>query len=447
MIRVENLVGGYKEPIIKGLQLEVKKGEFFVLLGPNGSGKSTLFKLLTGQLLPQAGSIFIDGKPLSAYSKMEKAKKIAVLTQETNVTFDYTVEEIVSLGRYPHQTGWFKLLSKRDRDVIDEAMKTTKVIQFRDQYFRSLSGGEKQRVLLAKALAQEPEILLLDEPTNHLDVKHTFAMLDQLKKWQRNEKLTVFAILHDLNVASLYADRIGLLHNGTLIDVGDVCVMKNEKQLQAVYDVDMQTQPHPSVAKPQLLMTPAHIDSSEKSDVFSSYSLYETDRSVEITFREPLRVFSNVTINSGVQWSSKFCLMERRFHSFFKDDSAYVVIEGTIEETVQHCGRKEGVDFIVVVVRERRDERVFHLNVFIDGKLTDGDLLDYYAAAVEAKMSALQTLNVRDSERSFDTLLIASTQRGPDLTKQQRLLIKRELKKTMVEALIQPQLQREVQAT
>ena len=215
MIRIHNLVGGYTEtPIINDLDLEIMKGEFFALLGQNGSGKTTLFKLITGQLPIKSGKITLSGKEVQSLSKLEKAKKMAVLTQEVQVSFDYTVEEIISLGRYPHQKGFFKQLSKEDRKVIEEVMDITNVSQLRKAQFRMISGGEKQRVLLAKALAQEPEILLLDEPTNHLDIKHTFHMLDLLKERQQMKGLTIFAILHDLNVASLYADRIALLHNG-----------------------------------------------------------------------------------------------------------------------------------------------------------------------------------------------------------------------------------------
>ena len=121
-----------------------------------------------------------------------------------------------------------------------------------------MSGGEKQRVLLAKALAQEPEILLLDEPTNHLDIKHTFQMLDLLKEWQQTKGLTIFAILHDLNVASLYADRVALLHEGSFLEVGDVNTLRKEQQLKKVYEVEVKTQAHPLVPKPQLHMTPTH---------------------------------------------------------------------------------------------------------------------------------------------------------------------------------------------
>ena len=156
-----------------------------------------------------------------------------------------------------------KQLSKEDRKVIEEVMEITKISDFRKTQFRMISGGEKQRVLLAKALAQEPEILLLDEPTNHLDIKHTFQILDLLKERQQTMGLTIFAILHDLNVASLYADRIALLHNGSFLEVGDVDVLRKEDQLKKVYEVKVKSRSHPIVPKPQLLMTPNYATARE----------------------------------------------------------------------------------------------------------------------------------------------------------------------------------------
>src|SRR3954463_976582 len=283
MINVQNLVGGYTQsPIIQGLNLEIKKGEFFTLLGQNGSGKTTLFKLITGQLPIKSGKITLSGKEIQSLSKIEKAKKMAVLTQEVQVSFDYTVEEVISLGRYPHQKGILKQLSKEDRKVIEEVMDITKVSQFRKAQFRMISGGEKQRVLLAKALAQEPEILLLDEPTNHLDIKHTFQILDLLKERQQNMGLTIFAILHDLNVASLYADRIALLHNGGFLEVGDVDILRKEEQLQKVYEVKVKAQSHPSVPKPQLLMTPNYSTASQPLNFENSYKMNQTEEYLHV---------------------------------------------------------------------------------------------------------------------------------------------------------------------
>ena len=316
MIRIQNLVGGYTEtPIINDLDLEINKGEFFALLGQNGSGKTTLFKLITGQLPIKSGKITLSGKEVQSLSKLEKAKKMAVLTQEVQVSFDYTVEEIISLGRYPHQKGFFKQLSKEDRKVIEEVMDITNVSQLRKAQFRMISGGEKQRVLLAKALAQEPEILLLDEPTNHLDIKHTFHMLDLLKERQQMKGLTIFAILHDLNVASLYADRIALLHKGRFLEVGDTDILRKVDQLKKVYEVKVNAQSHPIVPKPQLLMTPEYSTSREIYRFEDSYVMKQTEEYIHVQFDHPLRTISNGVIGEGIQWLKHFC------HYYIEKDS------------------------------------------------------------------------------------------------------------------------------
>lgn len=219
MLQVKNLSGGYdvKRTVIHDLSFTIKKGDFLALAGPNGSGKTTVIRLIMGALPVSHGDIFLDGKKLSSYSQKELARKTAVMTQENQSGLDFTAEEIVMLGRYPHQKGmFFKEHSDADRKASEKAMKQTAVWQYRKRPFQALSGGEKQRVLLAKALAQEPELLLLDEPTNHLDMKHTKELLELLKTLQKEMNLTILAILHDLNLASLYADQIALLDRGML---------------------------------------------------------------------------------------------------------------------------------------------------------------------------------------------------------------------------------------
>ncbi|MDT8859299.1 adenosylcobinamide amidohydrolase [Alkalihalobacillus sp. MEB130] len=452
MIKVENLVGGYNNnSIINGLHLEIKKGEFFSLLGPNGSGKTTLFKLITGQLPIQKGNILLSSKPISSLSKLEKAKKVAVLSQEVQISFDYTVEEIISLGRYPHQKGLFKQLSKRDLQVIEEVMEITQVTHYRKTPFRMISGGEKQRVLLAKALAQEPELLLLDEPTNHLDIKHTFQMLDLLKERQKSMELTIFAILHDLNVASLYADRVALLHNGAFLDVGGVDTLRKEGQLKKVYEVDVNTQSHPNVPKPQLLMTPNFSVVKEPFYFKDSYKIEQNDQYIHVRFNKPLRTISNGVIGEGIQWVTHFCNfhVDKNYHCsdpksdvrrwMENDQIPYERAVGMmtavkLEDMVVIEEELEGISMLVIVtagvgnavditssVKANRKTQVGTINtmVFIDANFSDGALVNGYMSATEAKVKALQDLQIKDSNSntiatgtSTDALLLALTQQG-----------------------------------
>ncbi|MFS0576597.1 ATP-binding cassette domain-containing protein [Sporosarcina sp. 179-K 3D1 HS] len=421
MITVKQLAGGYgKKPIIHDLQFEIQKGEFFALLGPNGSGKTTLFKLITGQLPIVSGSIAIDGKPMEKMSKLEKARKVAVLSQESKVTFDFTVEEIVSLGRYPHQTGFIKSISAKDRKVIDHVMNVTRIEQFRNSQFRTLSGGEKQRVLLAKALAQEPEILLLDEPTNHLDIKHTFQILNMLKEWQRTKQLTIFAILHDLNVASLYADRVALLHKGSFLEVGDVNTLRKEEQLRKVYEVDVKTQAHPIVARPQLLMTPSVESVVDSTSFFKSYSVDCNEDSVGIIFNKPLRTFSNATIGNGIQWLQQFFLINLPAAEHRPDHmkewmemrgipvglALGIGCPGNLANTLLVERQVDGVDIALLLMFGN----TVHVLLFIDAPLDDRTVFDFYMAATEAKMAAYQKADIRLGMNRFDCVSIATNQ-------------------------------------
>lgn len=426
MINIQNLIGGYtNSPIIKGIDLEINKGEFFALLGPNGSGKTTLFKLITGQLPIHSGKVLICGKEISSLSKLEKAKKMAVLTQEVQVSFDYTVEEIISLGRYPHQKGILKQLSKEDRKVIEEVMEITKIKHFSKTQFRLISGGEKQRVLLAKALAQEPEVLLLDEPTNHLDIKHTFQMLNLLKERQQNMGLTIFAILHDLNVASLYADRIALLHNGSFLEVGDVDLLRKEEQLKKVYEVKVKSQSHPTVPKPQLLMTPNYLTSSKSIDIERSYQIKQTEEYIHVQFDQPLRTISNAVTGAGIQWLKHFChfhadkneypekdlQQQMEKYSIPHEQAAGIWTTAKLEDMVIVTQQIEGIKMIVIVTVG--EERTINMMFFIDAHFTDGALVDGYMAATEAKVKAMQDIQIEESYcSSNDTLIIGLTQQG-----------------------------------
>jgi iron complex transport system ATP-binding protein len=454
MINIQNLVGGYTQsPIINGIDLDIGQGEFFTLLGQNGSGKTTLFKLITGQLPIKSGRILLSGKEIQSLSKIEKAKKMAVLTQEVKVSFDYTVEEIISLGRYPHQKGFFKQISRKDRKVIDEVMEITKISDFRESQFRKLSGGEKQRVLLAKALAQEPEVLLLDEPTNHLDIKHTFHMLDLLKERQQTMGLTIFAILHDLNVASLYADRIALLHNGKFLEVGDVDSLRKVEQLKKVYEVKVNSQSHPIVPKPQLLMTPNYAASREPYMFEDSYHIGQIEDCIHVQFDQPLRTLSNGVVGEGIQWLKHFCAFhiekDRDGFQYGRDlqewmekysipfkQAAGMITSAKIEDTVIVTEKYENIQMLAIVtagiwnpaaptsVHEAAQTRgSINMMLFIDAHFTDGALMDGYMAATEAKMKAMQELHIADPHSNMnaygtatDTLLIGLTQQGTKIS-------------------------------
>ena len=433
MIKVDRLAGGYgKKPIVKDISLDIKKGEFFALLGPNGSGKTTLFKLITGQLPVISGDIFIDGKAMSKLTKLEKAKKVAVLSQEVQMTFDYTVEEIISLGRYPHQKGVLKTLSTYDREVIDAVMEISKVERYRKTQFRLLSGGEKQRVLLAKALAQEPEILLLDEPTNHLDIKHTFQMLDLLKEWQQTKGLTIFAILHDLNVASLYADRVALLYEGSFLEVGDVNTLRKEEQLKKVYEVEVKTQAHPLVPKPQLHMTPTHSYIADPKPLLDSFQVERNDNSIHLRFKQPLRTLSNANVGEGIQWLQYFCLVadhaigEKSLSAWLRNNgipseqAAAIETTESIQDIVLIEQRLMDVQLMIMVaievdVHKHKSLDGVHLLLFVDGHLQDKALFDCYMAAIEAKMKVCQQLNLQSVQSARDVVLIAANQQGNQL--------------------------------
>ena len=216
MIEVTNLTFSYgrsTEPILKDLNLRIMVGEFVGLLGPNGSGKSTLLKLMSGILPPRSGKIVFHGKEISTMGRKEMARKVAVVPQESPIIFPFRVVEVVLMGRYPHLKG-LTLEGKQDLVMVREAMELTDIRHLADRRITELSGGEKQRVIIARALVQQPELLLLDEPTTFLDIRHQMAIYDLLRGLNRREGLTMVGVMHDLNWAARYCRRLLLLKEG-----------------------------------------------------------------------------------------------------------------------------------------------------------------------------------------------------------------------------------------
>lgn len=237
ILTAENISFGYDDRILfQHINFSIQPQEFLGVLGPNGSGKTTLLKLISGVLRPRQGSIFLKGKNLKTFSRREMAKVIAVLPQETVLDFPFTALEVVLMGRHPY-LGNFGWETKHDFKVAYQAMEDTDCRQFSDQDIRELSGGERERVFLARALAQEPEILLLDEPTTHLDLKHQSETFRLLNKLHTEKKLTLLVVLHDLNFAMRACQRIILLGDRTIVQDGVPEEVLTETNIHQVYGI------------------------------------------------------------------------------------------------------------------------------------------------------------------------------------------------------------------
>ncbi|MBW3612573.1 MAG: ABC transporter ATP-binding protein [Chloroflexi bacterium] len=223
-IRLRGVAAGYRgaagdRSVLDGVDLDVSAGELVVLLGPNGSGKTTLLRVVAGVLPPRAGQIELFGRALAGWSRHDLARSVAVLPQTTELPDGFRVSEVVNLGRIPHATRAFGADADDERAVA-AALRDADAEELAARPVRELSGGERQRVLLALALAQEPRLLLLDEPTLHLDLSHQLGLVQLLRRLRVARRLTVIAVLHDLNLAAGLADRVLLLRDGRLGPAG-----------------------------------------------------------------------------------------------------------------------------------------------------------------------------------------------------------------------------------
>jgi len=230
---------------LDGVSLTVDRGEFLGLLGPNGSGKTTFLRCLTGALKPKVGAVLLDGREVSSMKAVDIARKVAVVPQDAAVTFDFTVLDVVMMGRHPH-LGRLRRESRRDLEVVRRSMELAGVLHLADRSINELSGGERQRVFIARALAQEPRVLLLDEPTTHLDLNHQLEIMDLLERLRVEQGLTVVAVLHDINLAARYCDRLVLMSHGKIRAVGAVEEVLREDVIGEVYGVEVEVRKHPA---------------------------------------------------------------------------------------------------------------------------------------------------------------------------------------------------------
>lgn len=453
MLQLKNVSGGYGEEwIVKNISFHIRQGEIFTIVGPNGSGKSTLLKFIYGALDFEQGEIYVDGRSLKEYGQKELAKKIAVLPQHSSSAFSYTVKQIVSLGRYPHQKGWFRQETEEDKRIVERAMKDTGVYQFKDETMVALSGGEKQRVLLARALAQEPLILLLDEPTNHLDISYQISLLNTLKKWTKTKKLTVLAVLHDLNMAAMYSDRVLLLKDGEKKALDKPAHVMNKQLLEGVYRTELFRKEHPIVPTPLITLVPSK-PSSLSSSPIDGLQIETGKDYVHLQSSFYWKTLSSAVIGAGFGWHRHFINrhVDKHYQSNDPEAEYRAYLEKLSLDVAETAGMMTAARLEDGAMKRREDEdgavfvyatagtgnavdasRAFEKSslpvtigtiniwVFIEGSLTEAAYAQVMMTATEAKAKAMMDKKVLDPDTktiatgtSTDSVLVAASGDDP----------------------------------
>ncbi|MEM6452722.1 MAG: ABC transporter ATP-binding protein [Cyanobacteria bacterium P01_D01_bin.105] len=238
-LEAQQLCGGYGDQrIVEAVNLTLAQGEWLSLVGANGSGKSTLLRLLSRILPTHSGHVLLNGKDIHTRSPTEIARQMAILPQQQVLPAGLTVRQLVSLGRSPHQAWWQWDLDAQGREYVAKALAWTEIEQYGDRPVAELSGGEKQRAFLALALAQAPHVLLLDEPTTFLDIHYQLQLLELLKRLNQHQKLSIITVLHDINLAARYSDRIAFMRQGHLVSVGEINDVLTTETIRAVFNVE-----------------------------------------------------------------------------------------------------------------------------------------------------------------------------------------------------------------
>jgi iron complex transport system ATP-binding protein len=256
MLQATDVWFGYDtgKPVLRGLSVSVPRAGIIGILGPNGSGKTTLLRLLAGTRHPQRGSVTLDGAPLTRLSRAALARRMAVVPQETQLAFDYTVAEVAMMGRYPH-LGPFEIEGPADLAVVEETLRSTETLHLKDRLFATLSGGEKQRVVIAAALAQifrlqaedsASRYLLLDEPTASLDLGYQLEVASLLKQLHQERRVAIVISTHDLGLAGSLCDRLMLIRDGLVVAEGPTDQVLTPVHVREVYGVDVDVIRHTS---------------------------------------------------------------------------------------------------------------------------------------------------------------------------------------------------------
>lgn len=253
MVRLEDLYVGYNGlSVLRGMSLSVAPGEMLGVIGPNASGKSTLVRAISGVLKPLSGRLFLDGREIREFRTEELARLVAVVPQNLNLPPAFTAFELVLMGRTPHLP-FLRQESRKDLTITWRAMELTRTEHLAQRRVGKLSGGEGRRLVIARALAQEPKLLLLDEPTAYLDLNHQIEVLELVKGLSRERNLTVIVVLHDLNLAAQYCERLIMLHRGQLHIDGSPHEVVTAKNIKRVYGVEVLVQPHPQSGLPVVM--------------------------------------------------------------------------------------------------------------------------------------------------------------------------------------------------
>lgn len=229
---------------LENVTFTVEEGEFFGVIGPNGSGKTTLLRCISGIFKPQSGVVRFNGSNLQNLGKREIAKNIAMVPQSSTINFAFTALEIVMMGRNPHVSR-FRMEGQRDYKVAEKAMMLTNTEYLASRLVNTLSGGEQQRVIIARALAQEPKLMLLDEPTVHLDISHQLGIMELIRKLNKNNGITIIAVFHDLNLAAQYCDRLMLMDDGKIASIGNTHQVLTPENIRKAYHVNVLVKEHP----------------------------------------------------------------------------------------------------------------------------------------------------------------------------------------------------------
>ena len=227
-----------KKEVLKGIGGTFFEGTFYSIVGPNGSGKTTWLKLIAGINPLQSGTVEIFGQPLRHLSNKDVARYLSFVPQMFNIQYAFTVEEVVAMGRYPYMSR-FAILSDEDNQLVQEALEETNLLPLKDRYVNELSGGELQRVIIARAIAQDTDIIVLDEPISHLDIHYQYGIVTLLKRLCREKKKTVITVLHDLNVTMNHCDHIFLIKDGKVMIEGEPLKVLTEEVIQKVYGLEV----------------------------------------------------------------------------------------------------------------------------------------------------------------------------------------------------------------